>query len=95
MFDAKTYHLNSTPRAPEGGHRFECEFDISRMLLGIANYSVAIALHQADSNGASNHDWSENALVLGVLPDDEANRVGVANPSAGITLIVAGEGAIR
>ena len=57
------------------------------MSLGVGHYSIAIALHQADTHVASNHDWWEQALVFEVLPDDEPYRVGVVNlpvRSAGI-----------
>ena len=96
VFGTNTYHLNSAPCLLEGAHRFECEVEISRMSLGTGHYSVAIALHQTDSHGASNHAWWRNTLVLAVLSDDEAYRVGVANlPVRRTGNVVAGEGAIR
>jgi len=87
VFGTNTHHLGIPALALEAGRRFACEFDIGRMSLGVGHYSIAIALHQADTHVASNHDWWEQALVFEVLPDDEPYRVGVVNlpvRSAGI-----------
>ena len=87
VFGTNTHHLGNPVAALDAGRRFACEFDIGRMSLGSGHYSIAIALHEADSHVASNHDWWEQALVFEVLPDDEPFRVGVANlpvRSAGI-----------
>ena len=79
VFGTNTHHLGISEVALEAGRRFACEFDIGRMSLGAGPYSIAIALHQADTHVASNHDWWEQALVFEVLPDDEPFRLGVAN----------------
>ncbi len=79
MFGTNTHHLGIPELALEAGRRFACEFDIGRMSLGVGHYSIAIALHEADSHVAGNHDWWEQALVFEVLPDDEPFRLGVAN----------------
>ena len=79
VFGTNTHHLGIPELALEAGRRFACEFDIGRMSLGVGHYSIAIALHEADSHVAGNHDWWEQALVFEVLPDDEPFRLGVAN----------------
>jgi lipopolysaccharide transport system ATP-binding protein len=90
VFGTNTHHLGTPGMSLEAGRRFACEFDIGRMSLGVGHYSIAIALHAADTHVASNHDWWEQALVFEILPDDEPFRVGVANlpvRSAGILAV--------
>jgi lipopolysaccharide transport system ATP-binding protein len=46
--------------------------------LGEGTYSVAIALHTADTHINNNYEWRDLALVFNVLNIDKENFVGVA-----------------
>jgi lipopolysaccharide transport system ATP-binding protein len=90
IFGTNTHYLETPVVKLSAGGRFECDFEIDRLALGYGHYSIAIALHEAESHLVNNHDWWEQALVFQVLHSDEPRRIGVANlpvRSAGIVAV--------
>ena len=45
--------------------------------LGCGTYSVAVAIHTADTHIANNYEWRDLALVFNVVSLDKATFVGV------------------
>jgi len=78
-FGTNTYHLRTPVSALAAGERYECTFSFDALALGQGHYSISVALHEADSHLARNHDWWDQALVFQVLRADEPYRLGIAN----------------
>lgn len=76
VFGTNTHHLKQelthVPR--EASVTFGFNFNAN---LGCGTYSVAVALHTADTHIANNYEWRDLALVFNVVSLDKATFVGV------------------
>lgn len=79
VFGTNTYHLDCPVPTLSMGGRFQCDFEIDRIALGCAHYSVSAALHEGGSHVVQNHDWWDQAVVFQIIRADEPYALGVAN----------------
>lgn len=77
VFGTNTYHLNNKVQDLKTGESLIYRFRFPANL-GVGNYSVAVALHTADTHIANNYEWRDLALVFNVVNVDKGNFVGVS-----------------
>lgn len=77
VFGTNTHHLKRTMESVKSGTTAVFTFQFAANL-GEGTYSVAIALHTADTHINKNYEWRDLALVFNVLNIDKDNFVGVA-----------------
>lgn len=77
VFGTNTYHLKRKILDVESGTRIVYTFQF-RANLGEGAYSIATALHSADSHVGRNYEWRDLALLFHVINVDKEHFVGVA-----------------
>jgi lipopolysaccharide transport system ATP-binding protein len=77
VFGTNTHHLNNKVQDLKQGESLTYRFSFPANL-GVGTYSVAVALHTADTHIAKNFEWRDLALVFNVVNVDKGNFVGVA-----------------
>lgn len=77
VFGTNTHHLNNKVQDLEQGELLTYRFRFPANL-GVGTYSVAVALHTADTHIANNYEWRDLALVFNVVNVDKGAFVGVA-----------------
>lgn len=75
MFGTNTHRLNQVLNKVTGGTNVRYRFNF-RANLGEGSYSVATALHAADSHVAQNYEWRDLALVFDVINPDQSPFIG-------------------
>jgi lipopolysaccharide transport system ATP-binding protein len=75
MFGTNTHRLNQVLNKVTGGTSVRYRFNF-RANLGEGSYSVATALHAADSHVAQNYEWRDLALVFDVINPDQSPFIG-------------------
>jgi lipopolysaccharide transport system ATP-binding protein len=77
IFGTNTYHMNREWKKARKGKTgvFTFQFPVN---LGPGTYSVAIAIHSADTHIGSNYEWRDLALIFNVINIDKATFIGVA-----------------
>lgn len=77
IFGTNTYHLKRKMEMVKSGDTVVFMFHFEANL-GEGTYSVAIALHTADTHISKNYEWRDLALVFNVVNTDKEVFVGVA-----------------
>jgi lipopolysaccharide transport system ATP-binding protein len=77
VFGTNTHHLGCAARDVKAGQLVSYRFDFAASL-GEGSYSVAVAVHGADSHVESNYEWRDLALVFSVINADKPVFVGGA-----------------
>lgn len=77
VFGTNTYHLKHKMETLESGETVVSTFQFE-MNIGEGAYSVAIALHSADTHIKNNYEWRDLALVFNVINIDKETFTGVA-----------------
>lgn len=77
VFGTNTYHLQRKLEAVERGTTVVFTFQFAANL-GEGTYSVAIALHTADTHISKNYEWRDLALIFNVINIDKEYFIGVA-----------------
>lgn len=77
VFGTNTHHLNTKNQHLKLGDKLTYRFKFPANL-GVGTYSIAVALHTADTHLANNYEWRDLALVFNVINVDKDNFVGVA-----------------
>lgn len=77
VFGTNTHHLNQSSTQLKKGEsiQFILSFPAN---LGEGSYSVAIALHTADTHVNNNYEWRDRAIVFNVINISKEKFVGVA-----------------
>lgn len=77
VFGTNTHHLCCKTQALEAGETVSYSFNFAANL-GVGSYSVAVALHTADSHIARNYEWVDLTLVFTVVNISQSEFVGLA-----------------
>jgi lipopolysaccharide transport system ATP-binding protein len=77
VFGTNTHHLNCKMERVAEGQTVTYNFQFAANL-GEGTYSVAVALHTADTHIGKNYEWRDLALVFNVINIDKDRFVGVA-----------------
>lgn len=77
IFGTNTHHLQQPATLLEAGETIEYILRFAANL-GEGSYSVALALHTADTHVANNYEWRDRAIVFNVINIDKDRFVGVA-----------------
>lgn len=77
VFGTNTHHLQQPTMQLKAGETIEFVLSFAANL-GEGSYSVALALHTADTHVANNYEWRDRAIVFTVLNIDKDRFVGVA-----------------
>lgn len=77
MFGTNTYHLKRKLTNVPAGTVTTFVFDF-KANLGPGTYSVATALHTADTHVSKNYEWKDLALIFNVINIDKESFVGTA-----------------
>ena len=77
VFGTNTHHLKQSSKQLKTGESIEFVLSFPANL-GEGSYSVAIALHTADSHVINNYEWRDRAIVFNVINIDKEKFVGVA-----------------
>lgn len=77
VFGTNTYHLKRKMEMVKSGDTIVYTFHFEANL-GEGTYSVAIALHTADTHISKNYEWRDLALIFNVINIDKEVFVGVA-----------------
>jgi lipopolysaccharide transport system ATP-binding protein len=77
IFGTNTHHHKRTLQNLRANETIEFSFDFQANL-GPGTYSVAIALHAADTHIGKNYEWRDRAIVFEITNIDKENFVGVA-----------------
>lgn len=77
VFGTNSHHLRQPTEQARKGERIEYIFHFAANL-GVGSYSVAIALHTADTHVNQNFEWRDRAIVFNVINIDKDPFVGVA-----------------
>ena len=77
VFGTNTHHLKSKETHVSKGQRIKYQFNFEANL-GIGSYSIAIALHTADTHIKKNYEWRDLALVFNVVNVDKSSFIGSA-----------------
>lgn len=77
VFGTNTHHLKHDIPLLTPGKLLTCNFDFSANF-GEGHYSVAIALHTADTHLINNYEWRDRALMFNVVNMDKPFFVGTA-----------------
>lgn len=77
VFGTNTHHLNCKIDSLEAGETVSYSFNFAASL-GVGSYSVAVALHTADSHLSRNYEWVDLTLVFNVVNISQSEFVGLA-----------------
>lgn len=77
IFGTNTHHLQQASKNLKAGEKIEFDLSFSANL-GEGSYSVAVALHTADTHVANNYEWRDRAIVFNVININKDRFVGVA-----------------
>jgi lipopolysaccharide transport system ATP-binding protein len=77
VFGTNTHHLKYKMERLQEGQTVAYKFQFAANL-GEGTYSVAVALHTADTHISKNYEWRDLALVFNVINSDKDRFVGVA-----------------
>lgn len=77
VYGSNTSHLGLELTSLSAGQRLRLQFDFAAHL-GEGEYSVAVALHSADTHLEANYDWRDLVLTFKVINRDRPPFVGVA-----------------
>ena len=77
IFGTNTHHLQQPSKNLKSGEKIEFDLSFSANL-GEGSYSVAVALHTADTHVANNYEWRDRAIVFNVININKDRFVGVA-----------------
>ena len=77
IFGTNTHHLQQPSKNLKSGEKLEFILGFSANL-GEGSYSVAVALHTADTHVANNYEWRDRAIVFNVININKDRFVGVA-----------------
>ncbi len=77
VFGTNTHHLQQQLKQVEKGKKINYCFDFEANL-GEGNYSIAVALHTADTHIAHNYEWRDLALLFTVVNIHKPQFVGVS-----------------
>ena len=77
IFGTNTHHLRQVSKQLVAGEAIEFILGFSANL-GEGSYSIAIALHTADSHVNNNYEWRDRAILFNVINIDKEKFVGVA-----------------
>ncbi|RZI54652.1 MAG: ABC transporter ATP-binding protein [Pseudomonas sp.] len=77
IYGTNTHHLDKKMGALEGSTQLEYVFRFDANI-GVGSYSIAVALHTADTHLNANYEWRDLALVFNVINADKIPFVGSA-----------------
>lgn len=77
IFGTNTHHLQQASKNLKAGEKIQFDLSFSANL-GEGSYSVAVALHTADTHVANNYEWKDRAIVFNVININKDRFVGVA-----------------
>lgn len=77
VFGTNTHHLGCKTVGLEAGQVLNYSFSFAANL-GVGSYSVAVALHTADSHLSRNYEWVDLTLVFNVVNISQSEFVGLA-----------------
>jgi lipopolysaccharide transport system ATP-binding protein len=77
IYGTNTHHLDHVLTAVHAGSRLEYTFTFNTNI-GVGSYSIAVALHTADTHLNTNYEWRDLALVFNVINTDKVPFVGSA-----------------
>ena len=77
IYGTNTHHLDKKMGALKGGTQLEYVFRFDANI-GVGSYSIAVALHTADTHLNANYEWRDLALVFNVINADKIPFVGSA-----------------
>lgn len=77
VFGTNTHHLGCKTVGLEAGQELNYSFSFAANL-GVGSYSVAVALHTADSHLSRNYEWVDLTLVFNVVNISQSEFVGLA-----------------
>ena len=77
VFGTNSHHLRQPTEHVRQGEHLEYMFDFDANL-GVGSYSVALALHTADTHVNQNFEWRDRAIVFNVINIDKDPFVGAA-----------------
>ncbi|WP_046489772.1 ABC transporter ATP-binding protein [Pseudomonas veronii] len=77
VFGTNTHHLGCKLDSLEAGGTVNYSFSFAANL-GVGSYSVAVALHTADSHLSRNYEWVDLTLVFNVVNISQSEFVGLA-----------------
>jgi len=77
IFGTNTHHLKQQLYTLQQGEQINYQFDF-HLNLGEGTYSVAIALHTADTHIEKNYQWRDLALVFNTINISQSQFVGTA-----------------
>lgn len=77
VFGTNSHHLRQPTEHVRQGEHLEYVFDFEANL-GVGSYSVALALHTADTHVGQNFEWRDRAIVFNVINIDKDPFVGAA-----------------
>ncbi|MCY1333987.1 Vitamin B12 import ATP-binding protein BtuD [compost metagenome] len=77
VFGTNTHHLGCKLKSLQAGEYVEYRFSFPANL-GVGSYSVAVALHTADTHINCNYEWCDLALVFNVVNIAKKEFVGLA-----------------
>uniref|UniRef100_UPI00258447E4 Wzt carbohydrate-binding domain-containing protein n=1 Tax=uncultured Pseudomonas sp. TaxID=114707 RepID=UPI00258447E4 len=76
VYGTNTHHLGCKLEALEADTEIEYRFTFA-MNLGVGSYSIAVALHTADTHLVQNYEWRDLAAVFNVVNMDREEFVGL------------------
>lgn len=76
VFGTNSHHLKQVLHAVKAGQRYVFRFSFDANL-GEGTYSIAVALHAAESHVAGNYEWRDLALIFNVVNTYKPTFVGV------------------
>ena len=77
IFGTNTHHLQQPSQNLKSGENIDFILSFPANL-GEGSYSVAVALHTADTHVANNYEWRDRAIVFNVININKDRFVGVA-----------------
>lgn len=77
VFGTNTHHLERPLKNVSPDQAIEFHFDFNANL-GPGSYSIALALHTADTHLVKNYEWRDLAVIFNVVNIDKQQFVGVA-----------------
>ncbi|MFJ2985523.1 MULTISPECIES: ABC transporter ATP-binding protein [unclassified Pseudomonas] len=77
IYGTNTHHLQKKMGALSAGLQLEYSFRFNANI-GVGSYSIAVALHTADTHLNANYEWRDLALVFNVINIDKVPFVGSA-----------------
>jgi len=77
IYGTNTHHLDKKMGALEAGTQLEYVFKFDANI-GVGSYSIAVALHTADTHLNANYEWRDLALVFNVINADKIPFIGSA-----------------